>query len=120
MACLTMTESEFESAMNHWTRWCRNDGLSKDHCRSLEHLWKSPQIWHQEVLQVQIDIPLAQKVEKAVIGLKEASRIIIVYNYITPTANFFKVCRLAGTKPHLFDECLTEAKKNIQNTLLTY
>lgn len=115
-----MTESEFESAMNHWSRWCRNPGLSRDHCRSLECRWKSPQIWHQEVLQVQIDIPLAHKVEAAVVGLKPVYRVILVYNYITPTANFFQVCRRAGTKPHLFDDRLEEAKKSVKNILLNY
>ena len=112
-----MTEIELELLLINWARWARASHLSTNHCKSLEHRYRSPQTWHREDLKVAVDILQAHRVENAVVILKPSPRTLIVYSYLTPNQNLWQICRKAGIKAYQFPEKLHEARIKLQTRL---
>lgn len=105
----------FISRLANWANWARGKA-QYDHCRSIEHRYKTPQIWETTYPAISVDILDALKVEKAIIRLPECSRVILVMHHLY-RADPRITSRKAGLNWHRYDQHLDHAEKMLQNIL---
>lgn len=43
---VSLTDDDLERALDNWGRWCREHKIIGE-CESIEHLYRSPQHWHE-------------------------------------------------------------------------
>lgn len=66
-----------------WGRYQRSRGAGGQHCGSVEHRWRSPQIWHPPGPRpLDIDHQAAEQVEAAVVTLTTIRRAVLVDHYV--------------------------------------
>lgn len=59
-------QPDFYDRLENWARWARDHHGSVGHCLSIEHRYRSPQVWYPEQPRTEIDHKDALTVEKAI------------------------------------------------------
>ena len=102
-------DQSLDQALEHWRRYSLSGKHEPVKCISIESRYRSPQTWHATEPTRNIDVLLAEKVEKAVVI--NPHRDLIVYSVLKPKTSLFKVCRMAGIKPYQFTDTLNKARQ---------
>lgn len=95
--------------IENWARWARNRRHRFEHCRSLEHKYRSPQIWHPPGPRPpEVQLFDALEVEKAVTQCPKKYRTIIINHYVKAT-NPAVTCRIVKIRFTDYDASLNMA-----------
>ena len=83
---------DIKSRLENWARWSRYTRIRPASCKSLESKYKSPQIWHQPEIKIEVDLLDALKVEKGLVSLPRRCMDLLVYSYVKSNRDFDIVC----------------------------
>lgn len=101
--------------LENWALWAR-DKPRYEHCRSLEHRYRTPQVWEPVTPRLECDWKDAVIVERAVTKLPARHRVVIVGHHLY-RADPRSISRRAGLNWHGFDEHLHRAEGMLRNVL---
>lgn len=111
-----MTHDDLHKRLDNWARWAI-EKPHYQHCRSIEHRYKTPQTWEAQAPRMEADWKDAVIVERAIIILPPASKIIIVGHHLyrsDPRA----ISRRAGVNWNGFNNHLRYAESMLHNILM--
>ncbi len=77
-----LTSSELVARLENWAMYYKDRATKQAHCYSIEHRYKSPQIWHPDPIPLPIDEIDAYKIEKALDKLPAFVRISLKGHYV--------------------------------------
>lgn len=108
-------EDDLHARIENWRNWVI-DRPNYRHTHSIEGRYRSPQCWEPVGPSVVVDIWDAIAVEKAIVRLPEAHRIVVIGHHLY-RADPRAICRRAGVNWHGFDEHLRRAETMLRNSL---
>ena len=115
--------TDIESRLNNWARWGRPQTQYR-RTYSLEgrYIPEAGDVFEEKKAVIPIDMRDAVILEKIIVQLPTKHRKVIVYSWVYPWTVkndrlFYKVCRLCGVRPSLFERYENEAKNMVKKLL---
>lgn len=114
-----MKDDELEHALVNWGRWCYERAHPSE-CESIEHLWRSPQEWHEPGAPVvpgpPIDRLLALEVNRAWRVVPQPYKAVLADWYVLHR-DPRRTCARQHIAPHMHGEYLAKSRIMIANQL---
>ena len=110
---LEMTKERLEN----WKNWAK-DRKQYRVTPSLEGKYRPPPSWHPPEPKIFVDINDALKVERAIVGMPQPFKQVIIYGYITPFIDLHFFCRKAHIRIGEYDSYTRRALDMVHNRLM--